>query len=182
MRKLGQKEIILTALFAGLGVVLLVQYKKLAPDSSTPGETARAAVQQVSTGTLPPIVPVVLDQTHRVSIRKNSRNLQLFEVSERGLRGDARGGRPSGWPRKRPSTGVYRWRPRQAGRPARSAAGDQSAPAGAAGHPLPVHRKDGRAPRTHCDPRRCRERDVYTVREGEVIADKFKVQKIESTR
>ena len=181
MRKLTQKEILVIVLFAGLGIVLFYQYKKLMPSSDTPAEAARAAVKQVSPGALPALVPVTLEAEHKVRIRKNSRNLFNSAKSPSEVYEEERQRREA---ERLAKEAAERRRLQMEAEAKAAAARAQAEAINPPPPPAPQIRftfigKMGDMTSPIAILADATTGDVYTVREGEVIAEKFKIQKIE---
>lgn len=181
MRKLSSKEILLAALVVGLGVVVYLQYQKWAGSHPSQTEIAIEAVKSVNAADLPPITVVSLDRGRAVKIRSHSRNLFNYSKSPDEIADEIR--------RQREAEQLARdaAERRRLQQEAEAAAAAERAKQLVANPPPPEppvipfrfigKMGDSRSPIAVLVD--VQSSDIYTVREGEVIGDKFKVKKIE---
>jgi hypothetical protein len=176
-----QKQLLLTLLIVGLGAVLYLQWDKLTGGSSAPGEAAKLAVKQVASASLPAITPVVLDQSSKIQIRKNSRNLFNYSKSPGEVAEEVRQQREA--ERLAKEAAERRRIQQEAEQAAATARAQQLAlnPPPPEAPPIPFRfiGKMGEPKAPIAVLADTVSGEVYTAREGEVIADKFKIQKIE---
>lgn len=171
----------LAGLVACLGVVLYWQYQKWNGSGPSQTEIAIEAVKKVNSADLPPIIPVNLDQRQAVKIRTHSRNLFNYSKSPDEVADEIRRQKEA----ERLAKEAAERRRQQQEAEARAAIDRAKQLAinppppeppmipfrfigkmGELKHPLAVLADAGSG-------------EIYTVKEGEIIQDKFKVKKIE---
>src|SRR5438093_6630454 len=181
MKQSSSKEIMLVTLVVGLGVVMYVQYNRGAFSGSGGAGSAAIKVKEVKPADLPNVLDVSLDMGSGAKIRKNSRNLFNYAESPDEVAEKLRQKREADRLAKEAAARRQQQMEEEA-RQARLRA-QQEAEHPPPPPPPPINFRligkmgEPRAPLAIlADPT---SGDIYTVREGEVIQDKFKVQKIE---
>ena len=81
MKKASTKEILALVLFAGLAIVVYLQYARGAFSGNAQVAVARTAAKEVEPSSLPALMDVTLAQNPEAKIRENSRNLFNYAKS-----------------------------------------------------------------------------------------------------
>lgn len=181
MKKVSRKEIVLAVLIIGVGVVFYVQYQRGAFSAGGIAAAAPEKVKEVTPDQLPKLIEVTLKVNQGSSIRAHSRNLFNYAESPSEIAEKFRQQREA----ERLAKEAAERRRIQMEDEARASAAraereriDPPPPP-----PPPINFRfigkmgEQRAPiAILADPS---SGDVFTAREGEVVAEKFRIKKIE---
>ena len=181
MKNPSQKRLLLVVLLVGLCAVAYYQYQRLSGGGATPAEAARAAFKETDAKDLPAVVAVPLDEGKKVQIRKDSRNLFNYSKSPSEVKEDERVRREQ--ERLAREAETRRQQQQEAELAARRNRDAELAKNPPPPTPPPIPFRfigkmgEPRAPIAVLVD--MGSQDVFTAREGELIGDTYKVQKID---